>query len=384
MARSGKKFEPLDENLVLPAAVRKASERASQVHKEAYEIAPPSNDTVKITEPTPAPEPTKVTVEDFKPVDLTQPQKAPEPTPAPTAPQPTNENRFSLPGDAAPPPAPAPAPAPSPAPTPASEPTQSRDYEREIGSYKGRLQQANKHIEEQNRRIANLEAMVIQFTQPVTPAEMRAETLITEDERNTYGDDFLNVVSKRAKETLGTELAKLSAEVQNMRGSVSQLSAAQAMTQQDRFEAFMDRAVPDWQKQNVDPNFSAWLDLPDPASGVIRRQLLGHAHQNGDFNRVAWFFKGFNAETAPPSPATVPTPTKPAPGKVPLETLAAPGRATSAAAPSAADDDIITKSQINRFYSLVNKGYYNDNPKEKDRLEKLIYKAMAAGKVVDG
>lgn len=380
MARSGKKFEPLDENLVLPSAVRKASERASQIHKEAYEISPPSNDTVKIEAPTPPAQPTKVTVEDFKPVDLTKPQD----TPAPTAPQPTNENRFSLPGDPAPAPAPTPAPAPAPAPTPAPEAPPARDYEREIGSYKGRLQAANKHIEDQNRRIANLEAMVIQFTQPVTSPEMKAENLITEDERNTYGDDFLNVVGKKAKELLGSELAKLSSEVHNMRGSLSQLSASQAMSQQDRFEAFMDRAVPDWQKQNVDPNFSAWLDLPDPASGVIRRQLLGHAHQNGDFNRVAWFFKGFNAETAPPSPASVPTPTAPNPGKVPLETLAAPGRATSAAAPSTAGDDIITKSQINRFYNLVNRGHYSDNPKEKDRLEKLIYKAMAEGRVVEG
>lgn len=382
MARIQKNLPPVDENVQLPSAIRKAAERANQIHKEAYEAAPPSNEPVKLAEPEAKP-PSTVTIEDFKPVDLTK--LAPAPTPEATpAPQPTNENRFSLPGDTVPAPAPAPTPAPTPAPQPAPTPTASEETvpKRDLSSALGRLKQATAHIEAQAARIQNLEAMVIQLTQPVTAPEMRAESLITEDERNTYGEDFLTVVGKKVREELGKEVAQLGAEVQNLKGGFSQVSQSQAMAQADRFEAFMDRSMPNWRAQNEDLNFIAWLGLPDPASGVIRSQLLSNAHQKGDFNRVAWFFKGYNAETAPPSPASVPTPTAPA-GKVPLETLAAPGRAKSAAAPSTADE-YITRSDMNRFYRLSNSGYYNDNPKEKDRLEKLIFKAIAEGKVIDG
>lgn len=381
MARVQKNLLPLDDSVKLPAAVRAAADRAAQVHKQAYEIAPPSDQTVKIVEAPPK-EAANVVVEEFKPGE---PAKIQAP-----APQSASETHFSLPGD---PPVVAQPPAPAPQPQAEAPKPKERDFERELGAERGRFRQASQALQDANSRIAQLESMVISLTQPApqpTPQELNPMSLVTDDERNTYGEDFISVVGKVAQGIAGRQLTQMQSELQQLKAGFGQVAQNQQQSARQQFFVGMDNALPGWRETNSDQNFIGWLGLPDPASGVIRSQLLSDAVKNGDVRRAVWFFKAYAGEQsapAAPTPASSPTQlTSPSNGggKVPLEMFAAPGRAKSAAAPAEPDNELIPRSRINRFYHLVSQGFYNDNPKEKARLEGLLFKAMQEGRVIEG
>jgi hypothetical protein len=65
-----------------------------------------------------------------------------------------------------------------------------------------------------------------------------------------------------------------------------------AQTAQAAFDAALTQRVPNWQQVNESPAFSAFLDSPDPLSGMTYRQL-GESAMGRDVNRTALIFETF-------------------------------------------------------------------------------------------
>jgi hypothetical protein len=262
-----------------------------------------------------------------------------------------------------------------------------QSWEHRYKSMKGRYDRADSQLRQMSEQITSLQNVIatMELRNPA-PTQQMSDTeddrLITPEEEQDYGSEFLNVVGKKAKEEIlrvskkyESKIAELEAKLQGVDGYVTQ----DART---RMENSLDERIPKWRDVNFDPEFLSWLKLPDPYSGVIRHELLKAAYQRNDTPRVLAFFNGFLAEEAAVDPANGETGRTEAPAKMSLEKLAAPGRAKTAAASGApAEKPIFTRADIAKFYADSASGKFRGKEAEKNRLEAQIFEAEREGRI---
>jgi hypothetical protein len=349
--RKADKLAPADDSVVLPAAIRAAAQRSATLHQQAYQSEQPKEPDAPATPAEPSPD-----------AGSQGEPKTPDAPPAP-APEAGTEGVAPAPKD-----------------------DSKSDWEHKYNSMKGRYDRAESTISGLNQRISQLEALLARAQseqpKPQQPTPDLTFKSISKDERETYGDDFLDVAARAAQEKLNPEIAELKAKLARLEGTVGNVAETTQRSAAQSVNAYLDEQVPNWRQLNRDDKFLAWANLPDPLSGGIRITMLRDAHAKGDAQRVARFFQGFLADEAATAPAV--TVLKPdASNKVPLENFAAPGRATAPAATSApVEKETITRAQIAAFYADVNRGKYRGNTAEKDRLEQMIFQAEAEGRIV--
>ncbi len=294
------------------------------------------------------------------------------------------------------PPAAPPAPKPEPkarqkSETPPEQPPAGEiDWESRFNAMQGRFNKSN----DDNRRLAetvsNLQNVIARMEStppapPPTPAELRPESLLSKEEIDAYGPEFLEVVGKKAREIAAAETRELREQIAKLNTGVEATTRVTAQTARENMFQSLDDQVPNWRELNVDQNFLSWLRLPDPYSGAIRQDLLTAAFEQNSTPRVSAFFQGFLTEEAAVAPVrTTPPVTPPAstPQKVPLAQFAAPGRAKSAAANGApAEKPIIKRSEVTQFYAEVAAGKYRGRDDEKNRAEAQIFEAEREGRI---
>ena len=341
------KLPPIDTEVQLPAAIRAAAARSNTLHAQAYQQPEATTD---VQQPTATPAATG-----------TEGQPAPAQPEAAATPAPGAEGTTT--------------------------PPKAEDWEHRYNSMKGRYDRAEDTIRGLVQRINALEASqhAPQPVQQPTP-DLQFKPLITDKDKDDFGADFIDVAQRAAMDKVSPEIAALKAQLARLEGTVGTVANQTAQQTQQTIFQTLDGKLANWRQINKDAKFLAWVALPDPLSGVIRRNMMMDAFNQGDAQRVLRFFNGFLSEEAATAPAT----TQPAPvtpqgnGKVPLENFAAPGRATTAAATTApAEKETISRRQIANFYALVNKGHYRGNEAEKDALERRIFAAEAEGRITD-
>jgi hypothetical protein len=262
---------------------------------------------------------------------------------------------------------------------------EDQSWEHRYKSMKGRFDRSQDQIRQMSEQITNLQLVVsnLEMRAPDnTPQNYNkdlSERLITAEEENDYGAEFLSVVGKKAREEMlpivkGYEdkISRLEAQLQGVNGHFAQ-NAKQSMLSD------LDERVANWRDVNKQQEFLEWLELPDLYSGAIRHELLKAAYERNNAPQVAAFFNGFLAEEAAMRPAGSAEATNGAQRRAPAvdpASLAAPGRAKSAASASApAEKPFFTGAQIAKFYAEVASGKFRGNEAEKDRIEAQIFEA---------
>jgi hypothetical protein len=120
--------------------------------------------------------------------------------------------------------------------------------------------------------------------------------MITQQDLDDYGPEFVNFSRRAAADALQPALAQLRAENQQLR-QLAQRS------QNSTIQAALDQAIPDWRTTYADPAFSDWLQSPDPYAAETRSALLRRAVAAGDAHRVVRFYQGFMQEAGHHAPA---------------------------------------------------------------------------------
>lgn len=263
---------------------------------------------------------------------------------------------------------------------------QPENWEHAYKSMKGRHDSAQNSIRELSERVQNLTGLISTLQTPPpadTPREMAAASLLTPEETNEYGAEFLGVVGKKALEQVSPELAPLKKKLDALEGRVGNTAATTAANARSAMNTALDEKLPMWRQVNVAPEFHSWLALPDTFSGAIRHSLLKTAYEQNDTPRVLAFFNGFLANEAALDPASAePEPTVPETGKIPLETFAAPGRAKTAAAPGApVEKPTFTRAQVAQFFANSSAGRYRGREAEKERIDAQIVEAGREGRI---
>ena len=268
-----------------------------------------------------------------------------------------------------------------------AQPADGETWEHKYKSMHGRFVRAQDSIKALSEQVSNLQSVIA--TMQAAPAasttmpELAAEKLITPEEASDYGEDFLNVVGKKAREELAPVIKGYQAKIAELEQKLNGVSGAVQQTSQEKLLARLDENLPQWRDLNTNEAFLDWLRLPDPYSGGIRHDMLKAAYAQGNASRVLAFFNGFLAEEAVVAPAgQEPDPQVTKVPKVPLASLAAPGRAKTAASASApAEKPIITRAQIAAFYADLANGKYRGRDAEKNKAEAMIFDAQREGRI---
>jgi hypothetical protein len=325
---------PVDESVAIPPAVKAAAERAEAFYKQEPE------------------------------------QKAAEPEPRAASPEPE-----------------------APAPTPASEPEPPTDKvaeleaqlakrERDYNALLGRNAQQREYIAMQQTQLQNM-SNPRSWAQPQQqqPAQPQPP-LITEAERQAYGEEALSVMERKAREVVRPVVQDMERQNQQLRNELQRVKS------QDVYDA-LDQHLQNWRQINGEQQWKDWLTLPDLYSGVIRQRLLDQAFAAGDAGRVLAFFRGFQSEypehmgqQAQQPPEAPPSQTPVRKAAVKLESLAAPGRASPSPSSAAmADVPLITNKDVSRFYWDVTHGRYAGREQDKLAREAQIHAAVRDGRV---
>jgi hypothetical protein len=172
-------------------------------------------------------------------------------------------------------------------------------------------------------------------------------SLISEAERQAYGDEALSVMERKAREVVRPVMQDMERQTQQLRNELQRVKS------QDIYDA-LDQRLPGWREINQSPDFLSWLATIDPPSGMMKSGLLRDAFNSGDANRVIAFFTGFLNTQQP---------------------------AATARTRSADNSRTITDKDIERFYERVRKGLYENRPKEKAAEEAQIHRAIMEGRL---
>jgi len=290
--------------------------------------------------------------------------------------------------DAPPPPQPEPQAAPA-------EGDGGDSWEQRAKSAQGRLEQAARTNQALSERLQQLESTVSLLkvrgveAPPDTPPSPRPKPkLVTEEEARDYGDEFLTVVGKRAREEYAPEFDELAERLKRLEGRVEGVGTVIERTQVNDVYGTLANHVPNWRDINKSDVFKQWLQYPDPYSGRRRHDMLLEAFSGHDTGRVVAFFKGFMTEAAglPPVQSNAQGSAPPLPngngsGKPSLEDFAAPGRARSGPQQLPPDKPVYSSAWIAKFTQDKLRGVYRGREADADAIERDIFQAQHEGRI---
>lgn len=253
--------------------------------------------------------------------------------------------------------------------------------QRQLGSLQEQLVQAGDEIGRLNALLAR--GGVDPGVQPQNTPSNHGN-VITEADRDTYGEELIDTMARVAKGTVQPELDRLTAEN-------AELKKRTITNDQKDLRQKLQNSVPNWTAIQASPEWRNWLRLPNVYTGVVRGQMLKAAYDAADASKVIALFKDFVSEVQATG-GNVPTnsrqdPPPPAPDRqaaVALEDLAAPGRAKPASGndpTGSADKPIITRAYISDHYRKSRQGYYNGRQAEYAAAEAAIQAATREGRI---
>jgi hypothetical protein len=250
------------------------------------------------------------------------------------------------------------------------------------GKYDSEIPRMAGTIDGMQRRIAQMEQIQTQAQAPAPVSEAVAPLADDSDDRDTYGDDFIDLVDRRVERLVEARVSKLEPQIAKVQTEVTE---TRLQTAQKQVYMELVAAIPDWKTINSDEKFKEWLRVPDGYTGVPRMDLLQGAFNMGSADRVIALFQGFIRETAPP-PAALPTPTPRTRGngRANLADLATPG-ATRTASPGShepLEPVPVTRKEIQTFYADAARGVYTNRQEDYAMIEGRINTAVAQGRVI--
>lgn len=186
--------------------------------------------------------------------------------------------------------------------------------------------------------------------------------------QNEYGSELTDALDRL-----------IQARLRSVEEKVSNVETVTAKTAYEKFLDAMDAKVPTWRTVNTDPGFLAFIETPEPFSGVPYKALLAQAAQSCDSERVARIFNLYINQN--PAAATPPSQRELPPNP---EQLVAPSRRGTGEPPTAQDQSkkIWTLAEVNAFYKALELGRFRGKEQEAERIEAEILKANKEGRIV--
>ena len=263
-----------------------------------------------------------------------------------------------------------------PKPAPVPEETWERKYLTLKGMYDAEVPRLHSQMREMNQQVQGLiaEAATAKAQQP-RPEPVTAKTLITEQDKEAFGSDLLDLIDRATEQKLAGNRdleAQLRAEINELKSKLGNVTERQGVSDKDRYEAALSSQVPDWEAMNIDQGFLTWLAEVDPVYGMPRQYALTNAYESLDANRTATIFKQYKATLAPVQ--------RPQANRE-LQRQVAPTRSHTSPAPttSSADKRVYSTQDIDSFYTEWRRGMIDEA--EAVQIERDIHAAINEGRI---
>ena len=198
--------------------------------------------------------------------------------------------------------------------------------------------------------------------------------LVTSAEVEEYGEEFLDVVKRTAKEEMSSTMTHLNNENQHLRGRIQSLDDESQTNKEEAFYEYLDANVDNWRDINQDASFVEWLDAADEFSGSTRKDLIGNAYSQLNAQRVASFFSAYGKGTPVANTTEEAQPT--------LKDFVAPSNTAQAPTPTEGQLVVYSESEIKKFYDDSRKGLYANRKEEYAKVEADINRAIKEGRVL--
>lgn len=302
--------------MAMPRAVEEAAKRAEELHAQLYQQQNPEDPSA--SNPNPNPDP------------------APQDPPADSAPKDPQD--------------------PPPQDPPKDDPWEHK-YKVMEGKYRAEVPRLAADNRELRQKLDVLTAEIESLKQ--TPAQ----SLISAEDREKYGDDLLDVIKRAAQE----QVAAKDAEIAELKRRLDDVHQDTAKTAEVSFYDRLGELVPDWVTINAEEAFLKWLDEYDEFTGRTRQDLLSDAENARDAVRVARFFTKWKAEQTQ-SVAT---------SQRALEAQVVPDSNKVVKAPQG--KRFFTRVEIQQFYSAARRGEIS--AKDMVAMEAEIHAATVEGRI---
>jgi len=261
-----------------------------------------------------------------------------------------------------------------PQPKSVSEETWERKYLTLKGMYDAEVPRLHSQMKELNVQVQTLIAEnAAAKAQQAYEQPSTAKTLITEQDKEAFGSDLLDLIDRATEQKVAgfrDRESQLLSEVNELKSKLGNVSERQGVSDKDRFLSALSAQVPDWEALNVDQGFLSWLAEVDPIYGLPRQYALTNAYEAFDAARTATIFKQYRNMIAPPTQQRQPN----------LQSQVAPTRSRSTPATTSAGEKRIYSSQeVSDFYNEWIKGRLTNE--EAVKMEAEINAAQAEGRI---
>lgn len=241
------------------------------------------------------------------------------------------------------------------------EDTWEHRYKVLSGKYGKEVPRYAAELREKEAKLAAYEAELKKLKE--APAKKK-ESLVKPEEVEQYGEEFLDVVKRAAREIV----AEKDDEIEMLRSELNVIKENTSKSIEVDFYGQLADKVNDWVAINEDPNFHRWLAEPDELTGIERQQLLQDAEQKRDAKRAINFFNAWKKQATQ----------RVADSNRSLESQVVPASASGDSPPES--KRMWRRSEIDQFYAAVRQGRISDA--EASRLEADIDAAMHEGRIL--
>lgn len=250
--------------------------------------------------------------------------------------------------------------------------------------YRSELGRAQAERARQTERIKHLETEIAALVKQVSqaqekPAEKPSEGGVKPEDFEDYGPEFANLVRKlnAVEEENKTLREKLTNQVNT---EIAPLKQNMHRISMERFKSDLIARVPQFEEQDRDPEFIAWLQDSDPYDPAHRARVdvLTESIHAMDVTRTSQFFLDFARETGRfGSNGKKETPPK----ELQKPQNVQPNASRSTAPPSPKTPKTWTRAEIAAFYNDVARGNFKGSEAEILATKRDIAAANAEGRI---
>lgn len=334
--------------MALPKQVQEQAEQIDALEKQLYgdkEPADPNKPVAELVQPE-AEQP----VEPAKEPEAAAPDPAPEPEPAKEKPSKQDDDDASV---------------------------WKQKYKTLQGMYDAEVPRLHGQVKDLTSQISDLTAKFEASQQAAAEAATQAEqSLVTDEDRQEFGDDLLEVQRKVAREVaapLQAELDAMKAENNKLR---EQLETTGQQVSTTSFEAQLTNAIPNWAAINTSPEWIAWLEETDPMLRGPRKLAAQKAYTEGDIEGVSYYVKLFLETQQKPASESK------AENQPELESQIQPETAaTPQATPQSQQGEYLTDADIRNMFNKIMQLNAQGRQDEARKLEAKIDSAYANRRV---
>jgi hypothetical protein len=243
-------------------------------------------------------------------------------------------------------------------------------YHRLQGKYDAEVPRLHTQVKELSTLVEQLRKQMEQ--QPEKPAQTAVERLVTDEDVQEYGAEFVDLQRRIAREEIRADLDAIKAENEKLKQMLLQTGTQMGEVS---FEQRLHRLVPDFDQINNDPQWVTWLNTEDPILRAPRRAIAQEAFNKGDADAVAHYVSLFRRESAPAEQEAKPD------RRAELERQVQPTRTSAAKAPISKTGKTYSRSDVEKMFTKVALLGSQQKHEEAKKLEAEIDAAFKEGRV---